>query len=1184
MKISKILFPFLALAALFSSCVQEEIGASYAEVKAEPSYVSIPGDGGSNKFVLTTTDAWTITGIPEWLEVTPASGDEAAKGLEIQLTALKTYESHTAEIKINVGKVSQTVTVSQTLGSDLVITPIKEFIESGVDGRIYALQGIVKNITNTTYGNFYLNDGTTEDDAYIYGMLDASGATKNFLSLGIEEGDEVIISGPRTDYNGTIEIVDGTLVEIVKKALLTAEKTSFTVTCIDSTITFPVAVKGDDIKAGKAYVEEENDKGEKVKVDVDWLRFMGTEGAGEDTKIILAYAENKGTESREAKIALKTFKAADEDDEESEDIESELTVTVKQMPAFPTVKKVSEIDFKNKEFVNVEGQIAALTTKGFVLYDGSENALNKMYVTVDGFKSEEYTVGTKVQVVGLANDKALALTADYLKLLDDKAVYEHPKEAVEITKDNAETYFNQSPAECGYLKASGYVSSDKTVVVAGAKQSVSAVDALNDLALKNYEGAYVTVYGYHTSNYSDKNQVQLVLVDVVEVPEAEIPTFFEVPVTSDELDWNEKTTEFEVIANKEWTATFTSTVEGVLISKNSGKETAEIEVRFPGNNNTYETQTVVVTVTCGEQSAQFTVKRNGMALKAEASTTMVPKKDTSVIVKIEASKYWKAELKAALESTPATALENNNGAKLDKYEGMGTDAVVLDLPENNGTEPVVYTVTISEDRVDGEAHSTSVSVIQYNTEKLPITDATVEQFLAAEVGSDLYRLTGKVANIANTTYGNFDLVDATGSILVYGLTATKVASNDKSFSSLGIKEGDVVTLIGTRADFKGTAQVGAPAYYVSHISHTESTVENFLAQPVGTASYKLTGTISNLINTTYGNFDLVDETGTVYVYGLTTAPVAGYSTSDGKNNKSFSELGLKEGDVVTIIGTRADHKGTAQVGGPAYYISHVAGDAPETPEMPETDGQGTEASPYTPADVLKIVGANAHDNTVEVYIEGIVSSNPNINLEFGNAGYYISADGTATDHLQVYRGNFTNGDKFTAADQLKKGDKVVILGKLDAFKGTPQIAAGSKIVKLEAGEVVEPETPADVTIKVSDLIAAMNLTANMNLPEATAIQLNSDISITYTHKNKDNISNIDVGDPGLRWYANDIIKFTATKAVAKLEFVTYGGKTGPVTADTGKVTDNVWTGDAAEVTFTATAQIRVNEIKVTYKK
>lgn len=84
--------------------------------------------------------------------------------------------------------------------------------------------------------------------------------------------------------------------------------------------------------------------------------------------------------------------------------------------------------------------------------------------------------------------------------------------------------------------------------------------------------------------------------------------------------------------------------------------------------------------------------------------------------------------------------------------------------------------------------------------------------------------------------------------------------------------------------------------------------------------YTLTGKITNLQAGNYGNFDLVDETGTVYVYGLTQE-----KREDGKNDQSFPKLGLKDGDIVTLAGQRAEHNGSPQVGGPAYYISHVAG-------------------------------------------------------------------------------------------------------------------------------------------------------------------------------------------------------------------------------------------------------------------
>ncbi len=103
-------------------------------------------------------------------------------------------------------------------------------------------------------------------------------------------------------------------------------------------------------------------------------------------------------------------------------------------------------------------------------------------------------------------------------------------------------------------------------------------------------------------------------------------------------------------------------------------------------------------------------------------------------------------------------------------------------------------------------------------EEPTIAKLTVAEFLAKEKNENVwYELTGVVKNIKNTTYGNFDLVDANGDkVYVYGLTATKVSSNDKSFASLGIVDGDTITLIGVRDDYNGTAQVNGPAYLVSH--------------------------------------------------------------------------------------------------------------------------------------------------------------------------------------------------------------------------------------------------------------------------------------------------------------------------------------------------------------------------------
>ncbi|MCR5408606.1 MAG: BACON domain-containing protein [Bacteroidales bacterium] len=214
-----------------------------------------------------------------------------------------------------------------------------------------------------------------------------------------------------------------------------------------------------------------------------------------------------------------------------------------------------------------------------------------------------------------------------------------------------------------------------------------------------------------------------------------------------------------------------------------------------------------------------------------------------------------------------------------------------------------------------------------------IQSVTIAEFLAAaESQTQPYKLHGKMSNIKNTQYGNFDLVDATGStVYVYGLTATNLgygAKNDQSFASLNLKEGDEITIIGYRGSYNGTPQV-LYAYFAEKTGGEEPpvveevktvTVAEFNAAAESqTQPYKLTGKISGDVNTTYGNFDLVDETGTVYVYGLTATDL-GYG---GKNDKSFASLNLVAGDTITIIGYRGSYNDKIEVMY-AYFVEKVA--------------------------------------------------------------------------------------------------------------------------------------------------------------------------------------------------------------------------------------------------------------------
>jgi hypothetical protein len=208
----KYFISFFALVALLSSCSDDDAMTLFDEIQVSSSYVAIDEAGGSNTITLNAKEAWTFDAeeLPEWLTVSPMNG--GAGETNVTFTAPATPDGRTAVLHIACGDKKQTINVIQGLSTVSEATCAE--VISGPESKTYRVTGTVKSIVNTTYGNWYLEDETGE--VYIYGTLDAKGNTKNFLSLGLEVGDIVTVEGPKTVYNGTVELVDVTVINIQK--------------------------------------------------------------------------------------------------------------------------------------------------------------------------------------------------------------------------------------------------------------------------------------------------------------------------------------------------------------------------------------------------------------------------------------------------------------------------------------------------------------------------------------------------------------------------------------------------------------------------------------------------------------------------------------------------------------------------------------------------------------------------------------------------------------------------------------------------------------------------------------------------------------------------------------------------------------------------------------------------------
>ena len=120
------------------------------------------------------------------------------------------------DVKFYVGNGGQTVdldNIEAPQPSEATKVTIAEFLNAAEDSTIYELTGKITNVTNTTYGNFYINDGTGE--VLIYGLCSPTGEQKYWAESGAKVGDTITVQTVRTSYNGTPQGKNAIFVSLV---------------------------------------------------------------------------------------------------------------------------------------------------------------------------------------------------------------------------------------------------------------------------------------------------------------------------------------------------------------------------------------------------------------------------------------------------------------------------------------------------------------------------------------------------------------------------------------------------------------------------------------------------------------------------------------------------------------------------------------------------------------------------------------------------------------------------------------------------------------------------------------------------------------------------------------------------------------------------------------------------------
>ena len=124
---------------------------------------------------------------------------------------------------------------------------------------------------------------------------------------------------------------------------------------------------------------------------------------------------------------------------------------------------------------------------------------------------------------------------------------------------------------------------------------------------------------------------------------------------------------------------------------------------------------------------------------------------------------------------------------------------------------------------------------------------------------------------------------------------------------------------------------------------------------------------------------------------------------------------------------------------------------------PSADIRNTPETAYTVAEALALIEAGKGLEN-KVYVKGYITNIKEVETtQFGNATYSLNDENTynAETALLVYRGYYLDGEKFTAEDQIKVGDQVVVYGKLVNYNGTFEINTGSSIYSINGTTAVE---------------------------------------------------------------------------------------------------------------------------------
>ncbi len=227
------------------------------------------------------------------------------------------------------------------MSSSQVIEATCKQVIDGPDGTIYRVTGVCKEILNTTYGNWYLEDET--GTIYIYGTVDSNGQYPRYTSwesFGINVGDTITVQGPKKTYANTPELVD---VKVLRPlTLLSGDRIN--INCEERVDTIRLYCEGDSYEV-------------EIPADATWVTIK-EQTTGKDPIIVLHIDENKGVSRGTAINISSTIKGQ----------KYEKTVLVTQHPYYFKAKTVEGVELSYRVVTETPTKTCYVSGAGEDLY------------------------------------------------------------------------------------------------------------------------------------------------------------------------------------------------------------------------------------------------------------------------------------------------------------------------------------------------------------------------------------------------------------------------------------------------------------------------------------------------------------------------------------------------------------------------------------------------------------------------------------------------------------------------------------------------------------------------------------------------------------------------------------------------------------------------------------------------